>query len=134
MKPDDRVTVARLRGTARRHVCEHSPKKAALTELVDIASEDGPLRVDLLEAAGGGELAGWQHSHTTYWAGRDAALLLVHAGADPEHVKAIADETRDHLNSTNRPGIGGPTRRATSPALAPDRRRPTARGVVPGSA
>ena len=89
-------------------MCERSARGLAIAEVVAIASESGLLRVDLLEAAAGAELGGWQHSQVTYWAGRDTALLLVAAGADPERVKALAVETRDRLGVFSRPGIGNP--------------------------
>lgn len=98
--------MARLAGTARRHVCERSPRDVAVSELVDIASERGWLRVDLLEATAGSELGGWQHSSTSYWAGELTAQLLVAAGADRVRVEQLAAITRAHLAIASGPGIG----------------------------
>ena len=98
--------MARLAGTARRHVCENSPQGVAVRELVQIATERGRLRADLLEAAAAAELGGWQHSSTSYWAGEQTALLLVAAGADRARVEQLAATTRAHLANASGPGIG----------------------------
>jgi hypothetical protein len=69
-----------------------------VADLVAIATgRGGAVRIDLLEQAAGSLLGGWQHSAVSYRSGRDAALLLVEAGADPERVKAIAEQTRSTL-------------------------------------
>lgn len=104
----DRLIEASLSGSARRHVDDHSEPEAAVAELVKIATVDGRLRTDLLEHAAGAELGGWLHSSVSAWAGRSVALLLVRAGADPDRVKEIAEETRARLDHDSRPGIGNP--------------------------
>lgn len=104
----DRVTVARLCGTATRHTHDQTEPGSAVAELVAIATEGGRVRVDLLEAAAGSLLGGWEHSGVNYWSGRDAALLLVRAGASWDRVKELAAVTRTSLANSTRSGIGNP--------------------------
>lgn len=111
--PDsDRITIARLNGTATRHAREDGDRAAAVAELIEIATEKRPghaarLRTDLLNDAAGALIGGYWFSALSYWSAPAAAELLVEAGADREQVKVLAAETLAHLQRSNGPGIGG---------------------------
>lgn len=111
--PDaDRITVSRLNGAATRHATTPGDRVAAVAELIEIATEKRPaqpprLRTDLLNQAAGTLIGGYWYSALSYWSARDAADLLVEAGADREQVKVLAAETLAHLQRSKGPGIGG---------------------------
>lgn len=122
----DGIIAAGLTGIAQRHARAHrelteDEVAAAVAELRERATEPYQpprrgrpgrrrrLRVDLLEHAAGGLLGGWLHSDVACWDGRAAALLLVRAGADPELVKAYAENVRERRDrESGLPGIGNP--------------------------
>ncbi|SDC21565.1 hypothetical protein [Nocardioides lianchengensis] len=91
----DRITVARLDGTATRHVHAKSPVDVAVAELVEIATDRvkgrAPvLRVDLLSETAGAMLGAWQADPVKAWAGEAASRLLVAAGGTDEEVGRAA--------------------------------------------
>ena len=110
----DRITVARLTGTATRLARDrYVDEQSSVAELVSIATEYrrgvGPrVRVDLLSEAAGSLLGGHRHDATSYWSGAAAARLLLAAGADPDLVEQHAAETVARLRTASRPGIGNP--------------------------
>jgi hypothetical protein len=87
--PADRITIARLTGTARRHAHHPDPGQhhAAVTELADIAQG----RADLLAEAAGIE-AGAHHGDMNEAMHLRAAQLCIDAGADPAQIPRWAAE------------------------------------------
>jgi hypothetical protein len=114
--PDsERITLARLDGTATRHARDPEvDTSAAVEELQQIATEHqrgyGPrLRVDLLSKAAGSLIGSYRHNASAGWSAPRAARLLLLAGADEELAKRHADETAAALaRSAGRGGIGNP--------------------------
>ncbi|MDH2415274.1 hypothetical protein [Nocardioides sp. CER19] len=89
----DRVTVARLCGTATRYAHDaQNPtisldEEAAIDELVENATERqsgaaSRLRVDLLSEAAAGLAEAHRSNPVTYWSAAAASDLLIAAGAD----------------------------------------------------
>lgn len=113
---DDEITIAGLTGAAVFLAGERGDRAAAVAELAARATQPDPdtgrsrVRAELLEAAAGYNLATWQHDSHGHWLGRDAALLLVDAGANAERVKAIAAERLPGFHTPEPPGIGNPSR------------------------
>lgn len=113
---DDEITIAGLTGAAVFLAGERGDRDAAVAELAASATQPDPdtgrsrVRAELLEEAAGYNLASWQHDAHGHWLGRDAALLLVDAGANAERVKAIAAERLPDFQTREPPGIGNPTR------------------------
>lgn len=102
MAERDRLTLARLDGTALRHARERSPEDVAAAELREIAT-DRPkqgrpvLRVDLLSRAAGHVSARFDDnpSAAVIATGHRAAQLLVAAGGtDAEIGRAAAEAVR----------------------------------------
>ncbi|WGL50628.1 hypothetical protein P5P86_11700 [Nocardioides sp. BP30] len=109
----DRITIARLDGTARRHVFERSQQEVAVAELVEIATErvqgrPPRLRVDLLTIVAGSMLGAHRHAPDVRWVEPLAIPLLIVAGADPGGMEPHADETLKALGDGRRGGIGQP--------------------------
>lgn len=91
----DRITAARLNGTATRHVHAKSPIDVAVAELVEIATERAKgraplLRVDLLSETAGSMLGAWQADPVKAWVGEAASRLLVAAGGRDEGIGRAA--------------------------------------------
>ena len=111
---DDQITTAGLTGAAVFLAGERGDRDAAVAVLAARATQPDPdtgrsrVRAELLEAAAGYNLASWQHDPHGHWLGRDAALLLVDAGANAERVKAIAAERLPGFQAPESPGIGNP--------------------------
>lgn len=111
---DDQITTAGLIGASVFLAGKRGDRAAAVAELAARVTQPDPvtgrsrLRAELLEAAAGYNLATWQHDPHGHWLGRDAALLLVDAGADAERVKAIAGERLPGFRTPEPPGIGNP--------------------------
>ena len=110
--PDpDGIIVARLDGTARRHLQDQTDRQTAVAELIEIATEHrrgvGPrLRADLLTEAAGRMLGQHRHNELAGWAAPGASELLFAAGANRAAADLIADETAARLSISTRPGIG----------------------------
>jgi hypothetical protein len=89
--PADRITIARLTGTARRHAHHPDPDpgqhRAAITELTDIAQD----RADLLAEVAGIE-AGAHHGDMNEAMHLRAAQLCIDVGADPDQIPQWAAE------------------------------------------
>lgn len=85
---EDRITVARLDGAARRLLDAQATGEEAVAELRRITHEP-----QLLARAGGVALGCWRTNQTGDPAGRDVARLMVHAGADEQLLQQVADET-----------------------------------------
>ncbi|MEI5672992.1 hypothetical protein WBO87_23965 [Nocardioides sp. CCNWLW212] len=89
--------MARLHGTATRHVHAKSSADVAVAELVEIATERvkgrAPvLRVDLLSETAAAMLGAWQADPVKAWVGEKASRLLVAAsGTDEENGHAAAE-------------------------------------------
>lgn len=104
MAERDRLTLARLDGTALRHAREQSPEDAAVAELQEIATDHPKqgkpaLRVDLLSRAAGHISARFDDdpSPVVIATGHRAAQLLVAAGGtDAEIGRAAAEAVRAH--------------------------------------
>ncbi|MBZ5736515.1 hypothetical protein K8Z61_18645 [Nocardioides sp. TRM66260-LWL] len=79
----DRITIARLCGTARRLAAARTPIDQAVTELHAITRDPR-----LLGQASGSELGGWQADPIRTCWGQRISRLLDAAGADP----AVRDE------------------------------------------
>lgn len=112
----DRITLARLSGTATKHArAAELDEHAAIDELVAIATEQtrgvGPrLRADLLSEAAGALVGSHRYNPTTYWSAPRAARLLMAAGADEDQAKRHAADTAQRLaHIAGRGGIGQPT-------------------------
>ncbi len=111
---DDAIAIAGLTGAAVFLAGERGDRNAAVGELAARATQSDPdtgrsrVRAELLEEAAGYNLARWQHDSHGHWLGRDAALLLVDAGANAERVKAIAAEKLPRFQDREPPGIGNP--------------------------
>ncbi|GGU46277.1 hypothetical protein GCM10007979_51810 [Nocardioides albus] len=103
----DGIIRASLDGTALRMTDDHVDRDTAIAEIRKIATVDKTLQVDLLTEAAGGLLARHMHrpSGQRY---RHAALLLWHAGADPEGAKEHAQIGLVALREGTRGGIGNP--------------------------
>ena len=132
--PDnDRVTTARLCGTATRHARTPDSERdeaVAIDERVSIATERRPgraplLRVDLLSQAAGILIGGHRHNPSAGWSAPAAARLLLRAGADRDQAAAVATQTASHLASSTGGGIGSPSQTSTA---SPRNERPP-RGV-----
>lgn len=126
---DDEITMAGLKGASVFLAGERGDRDAAVAELAARVTQPDPVtgrsrvRTELLEEAAGFNLATWQNDPHGHWLGRDAALLLVDAGADAERVKAIAAERLPRLGVAEPPGIGNPTPRSaaqTAPTSQPE--------------
>ena len=105
--------IARLDGTARRHVHEQGDPVVAVAELVEIATErrkgqPARLRVDLLTHVAGTMLGAHRHDPAAGWAAPAAIELLVAAGADREGLERWAVAAEERLRVSRRPGIGNP--------------------------
>lgn len=117
---EDEITIAGLTGAAVFLAGERGDRTAAVAELAADATQPDPdtgrsrVRAELLEEAAGYNLASWQSDPKGQWLGRDAALLLVDAGADAERVKAIAAERLPDFGVAEPPGIGNPTPRSAT--------------------
>lgn len=112
---DDEINIAGLMGASVFLAGERGNRAAAVAELAARVTQPDPVtgrsrvRAELLEEAAGFNLATWQHDPKGHWLGRDAALLLVDAGADAERVKAIAAERLPQFGAVEPPGIGNPS-------------------------
>lgn len=107
----DGLIVASLDGTALRMTDDKVDREAAIAEVQRIATVGKELRVDLLTRAAGG-LLGRYLKDPTNSRHRHAALLLVHAGADPDAAREHAEVVLARLRVGNLPGIGGPSARS----------------------
>lgn len=110
-RPRDRdgLIVASLDGTALRLTDDKADPEAAIAEVQRIATVGKELRVDLLTEAAGGLLARHLRNPGSQ-RHRHAALLLWHAGADPEGAKERAQIGLARLRDGYLPGIGSPQR------------------------
>lgn len=90
---NDRITVARLDGTARRLLDEGAPSDQAISAIHRITRDP-----QLLARTGGTALGVWRVPQTGLTAGRDVADLMVQAGADAELVRRVADETAARMS------------------------------------
>lgn len=112
---DDKITIAGLIGAAVFLAGERGDRDAAVAELAARATQPDPqtgrsrVRAELLEEAAGYNLARWEHDSHGHWLGRDAALLLVGAGANAVRVKAIAADRLPGFRTPESPGIGNPS-------------------------
>lgn len=102
--PDpDRITLARLDGTAGRHVIAKTPTNEAAAELRNIATEHpgtskARVRVDLLSYAAGTMLGRHQADPVTGWIGERGSQLLVAAGGTDEEIgRAAAAEVYERF-------------------------------------
>lgn len=117
---DDEITIAGLIGASVFLSGERGDRDAAVAQLAAEVTQPDPVtgrsrvRAELLEEAAGYNLASWQSDSHGHWLGRDAALLLVDAGADAERVKAIAAERLPGFGAMEPPGIGNPTPQSTA--------------------
>lgn len=93
----DRIIVARLHGSATRHVHDKTPENVAVAELVEIATDNRTLRVDLLSEAAGTHWGQHQADPIEAWVGLEAARLLAAAGADRELAAGQAAVVLDRL-------------------------------------
>lgn len=108
--PDpDRITLARLDGTAGRHVVDQTPEPDAAAELREIATQipekhgKPVVRVDLLSRAAGTMLGRWQADPVVGWIGeRGAQLLIAAGGTDQEIGRAAAAEARERMGGPGR--------------------------------
>lgn len=87
---DDRITIARLDGAARRLLWGHADRDTCITELHAITQDS-----DLLAQAAGTALGSWQHSSVSAHGGDRVARMLVAAGADQSAVDKIAAKVRE---------------------------------------
>ncbi|GAW54798.1 hypothetical protein [Nocardioides sp. PD653] len=92
MADENDITLARLDGTARRHLDEHTPRDQAITALQAITSDP-----TLLGFAAGRALGAHRHNPVSSWQGAAVAELLIDAGADPDVTETRAAETAARL-------------------------------------
>jgi hypothetical protein len=110
----DGLIVASLDGTALRMTDDKVDREAAIAEVQRIATVGKELRVDLLTRAAGGLLGRYLRDSTNQRL-RHAALLLIHAGADPDGAKEHAQIVLERLRGAAAGGIGSPGRAQTKP-------------------
>lgn len=105
----DGLITASLDGTALRLTDDRADRDTAVAQIREIATVGKELRVDLLTKAAGSLLA--RHlNEPTNQRPRHAALLLFHAGADPEGAKEWAQIGLARLRDGALGGIGSPTK------------------------
>lgn len=89
---DDRITIARLDGTARRLLGAETPRETVIAEVQAISTDP-----QILGHAAGALLGSWNADPVGAWQGRDVAELLIDAGGDRDVATDVANLVRERL-------------------------------------